>query len=182
MTDGTVVALSRSSTHTFRKDRKEELQFTEGHGIEGDAHAGKKVKHRSMVKKDPNAPNLRQVHLIHEELFHFLSSEYNISVQPGFMGENVTTAGIDLLELPTGAILKLGNEVTIQVTGLRNPCNQLNSIDPTLMSRVLQKQDDGSIIRLAGIMAIVLKGGKVQVNDYVSVELPEGPHNPLKPV
>lgn len=182
MSEGKVTALSKSNTHSFNKVNCGHLRFIEGLGIEGDAHAGKTVKHRSRVKKDPTAPNLRQVHFIHTELFEFLEKEFNIKVKPGDMGENVTTTGLDLLSLPTGSILNLGEGVSIEITGLRNPCTQLNSIDPTLMSRLVQKEEDGSVTRLAGVMGVVLSGGIVRQHDPIQVVTPKEPYQPLKPV
>ena len=153
----------------------------EGLGIEGDAHCGAKVKHRSRVRTDPDQPNLRQVHLIHAELLAELQ-EKGFPVQAGTMGENVLTAGIDLLALPTNSLLALGDEVVLRVTGLRNPCYQLDNYQNGLTQAVLDRDVDGSLIRKAGVMAVVVKGGVVKVNDPISITVPPAPHQKLEKV
>jgi MOSC domain-containing protein YiiM len=152
-----------------------------GLGVEGDCHAGATVKHRSRVARDPTQPNLRQVHLIHAELFEALG-RLGFSVAPGDMGENVTTRGVDLLTLPTGARLHIGPEAVIEVTGLRNPCNQLNIFQPGLMEATLERTPDGALIRKAGVMGVVLTGGEIRPGDAITVTPPEAPHLPLQPV
>lgn len=178
---GTVTAVSRSGAHTFTKPNEERITLLEGLGVEGDAHAGETVKHRSRVARDPNQPNLRQVHLIHEELHQELRQQ-GFEVAPGQMGENVTTRGVDLLGLPVGTRLRLGDSAVVEVTGLRNPCSQLNSIQPGLMAATLDRDADGNLIRKAGIMGVVISGGEVYPDDEIQVELPTGPHQPLGPV
>jgi MOSC domain-containing protein YiiM len=176
-----VTAVSRSSSHSFSKPNQESIHLLTGLGIEGDAHLGQTVKHRSRVAKDPSQPNLRQVHLIHAELFDELA-ERGFTVAAGDMGENVTTRGIDLLSLPAGARLLLGESAVIEVTGLRNPCVQIDRFQKGLMKAVLGKDDQGSVIRKSGIMAIVLEGGEVRPGDAIRVELPAEPHRPLEVV
>ena len=178
---GIVAAVSRSPGHTLTKPNADSIRLLAGLGVDGDAHQGVTVKHRSRVAKDPTVPNLRQVHLIHAELFDELR-EVGFAVSPGLMGENVTTRGVDLLGLPTGAKLRLGREAVIEVTGLRNPCRQLNKLQPGLMDATLARDGDGSLIRKAGIMAIVLAGGEIREGDAIEVELPPGPHRKLEPV
>lgn len=178
---GVVQAVSRSATHTFHKQNQEGIQLLAGLGVEGDAHMGETVKHRSRVKRDPTQPNLRQVHLIHAELHDELNAS-GFSVVAGQMGENVTTRGIDLLGLPTGARLRLGPEAIIEITGLRNPCTQLDDIQPGLMAAVLDRDAHGGLIRKAGVMAVVLAGGVVRPGDVIAVELPSEPHRALAPV
>lgn len=178
---GSVLALSRAADHGFSKVNRDELRLLAGLGVEGDAHAGRTVQHRSHVARTPSAPNLRQVHLIHAELLEELGAR-GFSVDPGDMGENVTTRGIDLLGLPTGTRLTLGNDVVLEVTGLRNPCVQLDRFEPGLMAAVLDRDDDGRVVRKAGVMAVVLAGGDVRVGDAIRVELPPGPHQPLAKV
>jgi MOSC domain-containing protein YiiM len=178
---GTVTAVSRSSTHTFTKPRQDRIRLLPGLGVEGDAHLGETVKHRSRVARDPSQPNLRQVHLIHAELHDKLQTA-GFAVSAGQMGENVTTRGIDLLMLPTGTRLHLGNTAVIEVTGLRNPCTQLDHFQPGLMAAVLDRDEHGALIRKAGIMAIVLTGGEVRPGDPITVELPPEPHRSLEPV
>lgn len=176
-----VVAVSRSAEHTFSKPNEAVVRLIGGLGVEGDAHAGTTVKHRSRVARDPAQPNLRQVHLIHAELFDELRAA-GFEVAPGGMGENVTTRGIDLLALPAGTVLRLGHEAVIQVTGLRNPCYQLDGFADGLMAATLDREAGGNLVRKAGVMAIVLAGGEVRPGDEITVELPDGPHVPLRPV
>ena len=169
---GKVLALSKSAAHTLIKKNQESLTLLTGLGIEGDAHLGVSVKHRSRVRKNPNAPNLRQVHLIHSELHEELR-EKGFEILAGQMGENVTTQGIDILSLPENAILKFG-ETQVQIKGLRNPCHQLNTLQEGLMNAVLGKDENGELIRKAGIMGIVLNGGTINVGDAIEVIYPEG--------
>lgn len=178
---GTVLAVSRSSTHTFSKPTLNSIHLLTGLGVEGDAHLGATVKHRSRVARDPSQPNLRQVHLIHDELHDELrASGFNVSA--GQMGENITTRGIHLLQLPTGTRLHLGNTAIIEITGLRNPCLQLNGLQSGLMAAVLDRDEHGNLIRKAGVMAIVLADGEVRPGDPITIELPPEPHLPLRPV
>ena len=178
---GSVIAVSRSGGHTLTKPTHDRIRLIAGLGVEGDAHSGETVKHRSRVRRDPSQPNLRQVHLIHAELHDELRIG-GISVSVGEMGENITTRGIDLLGLPTGTRLHLGATAVVEVTGLRNPCTQLNQIRPGLMAATLGRDERGAVVRKAGIMGIVLAGGEVQPGDPVRVELPPAPHRPLEPV
>lgn len=175
---GSVVAVSRSPTHTFSKPNQESIRLLKGLGVEGDAHMGETVKHRSRVVLDPTRPNLRQVHLIHAELHNELRTG-GFEISPGQMGENVTTQGVDLLGLPVGTRLRLGDSAVVEVTGLRNPCTQLDGLRPGLMAAVLGRDEDGKLIRKAGIMGIVLEGGVVRPGDPIYVELPPEPHQPL---
>jgi MOSC domain-containing protein YiiM len=179
--DGIVTAVSRSATHTMTKPNETSIQLLEGLGVEGDAHLGVTVKHRSRVKRDPTQPNLRQVHLVHAELFDELRPA-GYDLVPGQIGENVTTRGIDLLGLPAGTKLHLGESAVVQVTGLRNPCSQLDDIQKGLMAATLDRDADGNLVRKAGVMAIVLAGGEVRPDDPIRVELPPEPHDPLAPV
>lgn len=179
--DGVVVAVSRSARHTFSKPTQDGIRLLAGLGIEGDAHMGETVKHRSRVRQDPTQPNLRQVHLIHAELFDELR-EKGFTVAAGQMGENITTRGVDLLGLPTGARLHIGAEAVVEVTGLRNPCAQLDAFQPGLLAAVLDRDADGNLVRKAGIMGIVVAGGEVRPGDAIRVELPPEPHHPLEKV
>jgi hypothetical protein len=176
-----IVAVSRSATHTLTKPAADNIRLLAGLGVEGDAHQGTTVKHRSRVVRFADAPNLRQVHLIHAELFEELR-QAGFAVGAGQMGENVTTRGLDLLALPRGALLHLGDEAVVEVTGLRNPCRQLERIQPGLMAATLAQDAAGNLIRKAGIMGIVVAGGEVRGGDPIRIELPEGPHEPLLPV
>jgi MOSC domain-containing protein YiiM len=181
MSSGIVTAVSRSAGHTFSKQNQESIMLLAGLGIEGDAHMGGSVKHRSRVKQNPDQPNLRQVHLVHDELLDELRSA-GFSVSAGQMGENITTRGIDLLGLPAGARLGLGAAALIEVTGLRNPCAQLDEFQPGLMAALVERGDNGRLIRKAGVMAIVLQSGQVKPGDPIRVELPPRPHRPLQRV
>ena len=176
-----VTAVSRSARHTFSKPSQLVIRLVAGLGVEGDAHLGETVKHRSRVRKNPLAPNLRQVHLLHEELFAELR-ERGFDVAAGAIGENVTTRGLDLLALPTGTRLRLGGDAVIEVTGLRNPCSQLDDFQPGLMAATLERAADGRLLRKSGVMAIVLAGGDVRPGDAIAVELPPGEPRPLEPV
>jgi MOSC domain-containing protein YiiM len=177
----TIVAVSRSPGHTLSKPNEGSIRLLAGLGVEGDAHMGVTVKHRSRVAKDPTVPNLRQVHLIHAELHDELEAG-GFRVAPGVMGENVTTRGIDLLGLPTGTRLRLGGAALIEITGLRNPCAQLNKIQPGLMAATLDRDAAGNLVRKAGVMAIVLAAGDVKPGDAIDVELPPEPRRKLEAV
>lgn len=177
----TVVAVSFSAAHTFSKANTDSIRLIAGLGVAGDAHAGATVKHRSRVARDPSQPNLRQVHLIHAELFDEVR-EAGFDVATGQLGENITTRGIDLLGLPTGARLHLGETAVVEVTGLRNPCAQIDCFQPGLLAAVLGRDKQGNLIRKAGIMGIVLVGGEVRPGDPIRAELPPPPHRPLERV
>ena len=178
---GMIVAVAMAPTHRFSKAVGPSIRLAEGEGVVGDAHAGARVKHRSRVARDPTALNLRQVHLIHAELFDELAAG-GFAVAPGDLGENVTTRGIDLLGLSVGTILKLGGEAEIEVTGLRNPCRQLDAFRPGLMQAVLGRDPSGGLVRKAGIMAVVRVGGTVRPGDGIGVLAPPGPFRKLEPV
>jgi MOSC domain-containing protein YiiM len=178
---GEVVAVSGKPKHGVNKTNRAVIRLLAGEGVEGDAHCGATVKHRSRWRRDPTQPNVRQVHLLHAELFEELA-ERGFAVAPGLMGENITTRGVDLLNLPRGAILRLGGEAVVQITGLRNPCYQLEELQQGLMGACLEKTVEGDLIRRAGVMSIVLAGGRVRAGDAVAVELPATPHEALQPV
>ncbi|WP_326701847.1 MOSC domain-containing protein [Streptomyces sp. NBC_01754] len=179
--NGTVTAVSRSDVYSFTKPNREGVRLLAGVGVEGDVHAGVTVKHRSRVARDPAQPNLRQVHLIHQELFTELRAA-GFEVAPGELGENVTTSGVDLLALPVGTLLHLGGEAVVEVTGLRNPCAQIDDFQKGLLKQVVGRNADGSVVRRAGVMGIVVSGGVVRPGDPVEAELPEGPHRALDAV
>jgi MOSC domain-containing protein YiiM len=173
-----VIAVSRSAQHTFSKTSQEKIFLQAGLGVAGDAHLGETVKHRSRVAADPSQPNLRQVHLIHAELHDELQSA-GFVIAPGQMGENITTRGIDLLSLPTGTRLYLGDTAVVELTGLRNPCTQLDKLQSGLMSAVLGRDTDGKLIRKAGVMEIVIESGEIRPGESIRIELPPEPHQPL---
>jgi MOSC domain-containing protein YiiM len=176
-----VESVNASPRHTLRKPGRLSIRLVEGHGVEGDAHAGPTVKHRSRVRRDPTQPNLRQVHLIHAELHEELAGR-GFSVGAGEMGENLTTRDVDLLGLPVGTRLRLGADAVVEITGLRNPCKQLETLQTGLMAAVLDRDDAGELVRKAGVMAVVVAGGGVHAGDPIEVELPAPPHRRLEPV
>lgn len=177
---GVVVAVAARGAHRITKDIKDSINLIAGQGVQGDVHCGATVKHRSRVAKDPTQPNLRQVHLIHAELFDMLAGK-GFVVGPAMMGENITTHGIDLLGLSAGTRLQIGDEAAIEITGLRNPCHQLNGLILGLMQAVLDYADDGSLIRLAGVMGIVITGGMMMAGDPITMALSPNPHIILQP-
>jgi MOSC domain-containing protein YiiM len=175
-----VISVSLDRRHRFSKETVERIRLIAGEGVEGDAHRGVTVKHRSRARFNPTLPNLRQVHLIHAELFDELAAK-GFTVKPGELGENVTTRDIDLLGLPTGTRLAIGGAL-IALTGLRNPCIQMDRFQDGLMQATLDRDAEGNLIRKAGVMGIVLEGGDIAIGDAIAVTLPEGPHRPLEKV
>jgi MOSC domain-containing protein YiiM len=176
-----VIAVCINSSHTFSKTKQKEIKLIKMIGVEGDAHAGKYVKHLSRVKRDPKAINLRQVHLIQNELFDELLTEGFI-VKPGNLGENITTSGIDLINLPKATILKIGEDVQLEITGLRDPCRQIDDYNNGLLKKMISKDEDGNIIRKTGIMTIVKNGGIVRKGDNIEIIIPKEPHQKLEVV
>ena len=177
----TVHAVSRSARHRFSKDVVDAIDLVAGVGVEGDAHAGTTVQHLSRKRRSPDLPNLRQVHLLHDELLEALRDQ-GFAVAPGDVGENITTRSLDLLALPTGTRLRLGTSAVVELTGLRNPCVQLDRFAGGLMQAVLRKESDGTVVRLAGVMAVVVHGGPVQTGDTIAVRMPPSGGAPLAPV
>lgn len=177
----TIVGVARSARHRFSKDPVDVITLVEGVGVEGDAHAGTTVKHRSRVAKNPNQPNLRQVHLIHSELLDDLNRR-GFPIVAGALGENVTTQGIDLLSLPAGTKLHLGPAAIVELTGLRNPCVQIENFHEGLLPAVIDRDGHGHVVRKAGVMSVVRRGGAVRPGDAVLIELPPEPHRPLEVV
>jgi MOSC domain-containing protein YiiM len=178
---GTVLAVSRGECHGLGKLNQLAIRLVAGLGVEGDVHAGVTVRHRSRVARDPTQPNLRQIHLIHAELFDELAAQ-GFAVTPGALGENITTRDVDLLGLPAGALLCLGDSAVVEITGLRNPCTQLDGLAPGLMQACLGRGADGEAVRKAGVMGVVVTGGEVHPGDGIVVRLPDGQRVPLKPV
>lgn len=178
MTTARVVSVSSDDNHRFTKPRREAISLVAGLGVEGDAHFGATVQHLSRVRRDPTQPNLRQVHLIHRELF----DEVDADISPGELGENITTEGVDLLNLPRGTVLQLGADAVVEITGLRNPCLQIDQFEPGLLKQVVGTDADGRTVRKAGVMGVVLAGGAVKPGDLITVEIPAGTGEPLAPV
>ena len=178
---GSVISVSSRTGHHFSKTPNLSIRLLKGLGVAGDAHMGETVKHRSRVRTDPSQPNLRQVHLMHAELFDELRAK-GFVVQPADLGENVTTSGIDLLALPAGTRLHLGASAVVEITGLRNPCIQIDNFQQGLMAATLDKDANGNLVRKAGIMSIVISEGDVRPGDTIRVEMPAEPHRRLLPV
>jgi MOSC domain-containing protein YiiM len=176
-----VAAVSRAPRHEFTKPVVDRVRLLAGLGVEGDAHHGRTVQHRSRVRQDPTQPNLRQVHLMAAELHEELRGR-GFTVGPGDLGENITTSGVDLLGLPRRTRLQLGQEAVVEITGLRNPCVQLDRFQSGLMAAVLDRDEDHRLVRRAGVMAVVIRSGEVQANDAITVTLPPAPHHPLEAV
>ena len=176
-----VEAVSLGAAHTFSKESVLQITLLKGVGVLGDAHAGTTVKHRSRVARDPSQPNLRQVHLIHSELLGELKAK-GFTVFPGQLGENITTAGLDLLALPLNSELHIGTSAVVRITGLRNPCAQIENFQSGLLQSVLERGPENQLIRKAGIMGVVVEGGLVRVGDTIHVDVPAPPHAPLRPV
>lgn len=174
----TVQAVHRSAAHRFSKEPADSIELVAGLGVEGDAHQGATVQHRSRVAIDPSQPNLRQVHLIALEVLDDLEAK-GFTVQPGDLGENVTTEGLDLLALPTGTVVGLGERALVALTGLRNPCRQIEAFESGLLDEVLERDDEGHVIRKAGVMGVVILGGPVRQGDPIEIALPPGDPVPL---
>ena len=178
---GTVISVSRRAAYGFSKDIVPDIRLLAGEGVEGDAHCGRLVKHRSRMASDPTQPNLRQAHLLHSELLDELFAN-GFNVNPGDLGENILTRGIDLLSQPVGTRLLIGTEAILELTGLRNPCSQIENFRASLLDAVLERAADGRLIRKAGVMAIILRGGTVMAGDAIRLVLPAEPHHALERV
>ncbi len=176
-----VVAVHRSGSHRFSKPSVDQVELIAGVGVAGDAHAGAQVKHRSRVAADPTQPNLRQVHLMHTEIFDRVATN-GFSVGPGDLGENITSSGIDLLGLPVGTTLAIGPDALITLTGLRNPCGQINGFSEGLLAELVYRNDDGATVRLGGVMGVAVRGGTIRPDDAIAVGLPPEPHHALERV
>lgn len=180
-TNAQVSAVHLDSSHRFSKESAEQIELQAGLGVAGDAHRGVTVQHLSRVQADPTAPNLRQVHLIQQELFEWLEPRGFI-VDPGALGENITTRGVDLLQLPRGTLLRLGEHAVVELTGLRNPCSQIENFLPGLLKELVGYDDGGTVVRRAGVMGVVITGGAIRPGEPIVVVLPEGEHEALERV
>jgi len=176
-----ILGVFASRSHKFSKPGRDAVTLIEGLGIEGDSHFGATVQHIYDARRDPARPNARQVHLIQAELLDEVNAK-GFRVQPGDLGENVSTRGIDLLCLPARTRLTLGPDAVIELTGLRNPCFQIDKFQKGLLAVVNNKAPGGGTIRRAGVMSVVLQGGVVRPDDSITVELPAGPHEKLAPI
>lgn len=176
-----VTDVALSGRHSFSKEPALMIRLKAGLGVEGDAHAGATVKHRSRVAVDPRQPNLRQVHLLGAEVLDRLARE-GFAVGPGVIGENITTRGLELHDLPRGTRLRIGADAVIEVTGLRNPCVQLDRFQTGLMQAVLERRSDGEVLLRCGVMGVVLADGLAQPGDAIAITLPAGRHEPLRRV
>ena len=174
-----VRALHRSCDYTFSKEACSSLDLIAGIGVDGDVHAGAAVRHRSRVERDPSQPNLRQVHLFDGELLDMLAAD-GFALAPGVLGENLTTTGLDALSLPTGTLLRVGPEALLALTGVRNPCAQIEARFPGLLKRMVHRDDSGELVRLTGAMAVVVQAGTIREGDTIDISLPPGTPQPLQ--
>ncbi len=181
MSDAVVTSVSSAPNYDFSKPRRASIRLVEGIGVDGDVHSGPTVKHQWNMEREPDAPNLRQVHLLPEELLDELNAG-GFELMPGDIGENVTTRGVDLIRLPLGTRLRLGESAVVEVTGLRDPCSKLDKLRPGLMKATLERDSGGKLIRKAGVMSVVLTGGELRAGDAIGVELPSGEHVGLEPL
>jgi len=172
-----VVGVQISGKHAFSKVPQDAIRLIENFGVEGDAHAGATDQHLYHIRRFGQHPNLRQVHLIQAELLDEVAGKGH-AVCPGELGENISTRHVDLLGLPTGTRLRLGSEAVIELTGLRNPCHQIEDFQPGLLKHLVEKKPTG-LVRRAGVMSVVLQGGDVRPGDAIEIELPPLPHEPL---
>lgn len=177
-----VIAVHSSDKVFISKASQEKVELKKDYGVEGDRHGGKLVQHIYDKKKNPDKPNLRQVHLIHSELFQELKSDFDFDILPGQMGENITTEGIDLLNLPENSILKIGVSAQLKITGLRMPCSQLDGIQKGLMKAVMPKNEKGDLELKPGVFGVVIQNGPVKSNDLIELVLPQKPYSKLKAV
>jgi hypothetical protein len=175
----TVRALHRSAEYTFSKETCPSLELIAGIGVADDVHAGAAVRHRSRVERDPLQPNLRQVHLFDSELLDLLSGE-GFALTPGVLGENITTSGLAALSLPTGTLLRVGPKALLALTGIRNPCAQIEARFPGLLKRMVHRTELGDLVRLTGAMAVVVQPGTIHEGDRIAVQLPPGDPQPLQ--
>jgi MOSC domain-containing protein YiiM len=176
---GVVASVHRNASHTFSKEQVEAVMVVAGLGVQGDAHSGSTVQHLSRVAADPTQPNLRQVHLLHGELHDELQAS-GFRVYPGDLGENITTRGIKLLDLPVGSVLKIGDTAMIALTGLRNPCKQINAFQEGLLGKVLGRDEEGHLVRKGGVMGVVVHGGRIEAGDTIAISLPPEPFIPME--
>jgi len=172
-----VLAVHCNGKHAFSKPPRDAIRLIGNWGVEGDAHAGATDQHLYHIRRFGEQPNLRQVHLIHAELFDEVLTKGH-AVLPGQLGENISTRNVDLLGLPQGARLHIGAEAVVELTGLRNPCRQIDEFQPGLRSHLVERTAAG-VVRRGGVMSIVVKGGMVRRGDRIEVELPQTPHSPL---
>jgi MOSC domain len=167
---GTVVAVAADRGHRFSKPTRDRIVLLEGHGVEGDAHAGPFVRHRYLARRRPRVPNLRQVHLIPSELFRSLS-EAGFEVAAGDLGENITTTGLDLERMPLGTLIEFGLMAMIELTGLRTPCVLIDRFQAGLKRQVLSSDETGPPFK-CGVLGVVRSGGPVAAGDAARARLP----------
>jgi hypothetical protein len=173
-----VIAVSSSPAYTFSKPNLPSVNLVAGIGVEGDAHSGPLIRHRDLVNQDPTQPNLRQVLLIQQEIFESLA-ERGHEVGAGHLGDNITTQGLDLHALPTGTRLRLGDTAVVELTGLRQPCPQIDDFQNGLTTVLRHRDAEGDMVQAAGVMSIVLDGGTVKPGDRIELDVPPEPHQPL---
>lgn len=178
--EGIVVAVSSDRGHRFSKMPQRDILLVEGHDVEGDAHAGPFVRHRYLARRQPRLPNLRQAHLIPSELFGMLRS-CGYEIDPGQLGENITTAGLDLESLPLGTRILLGPTASVELTGLRTPCALIDRFRSGLKQHLLAFAKTGPAFR-CGVMGVARTGGRVAAGDVAGVVLPSPPVRALPPI
>jgi MOSC domain-containing protein YiiM len=183
--EASVVAVHRAPEYQFSKDTTDSITLLAGLGVEGDAHLGATVQHRSRVASDPNQPNLRQVHLVMSELLDEVRTA-GTSIDNGQLGENITTSGIDLIGLPVGSVLRIGPDALVALTGLRNPCKQIRDVGEGVLKMMFVDGEEygrpGEQVGRTGVMGVVLTGGEVRSNDTIKIRYPAGPHTPMQKV
>ena len=177
--NGWVFAICSSPKHGFSKQPQRSIRLLAGRGVEGDAHCGETVQHLYLKRRNPLAPNRMQVHLLQSELFDELAF-VGYALTAGQLGENITTRGIGLLNLPQGTRLHLGGEAVVELTGLRTPCKLIEDFKPGLLKQVISRDAANKVLAKAGVMAIVLHGGDVHERSPIRVEYPAARHVPLQ--
>ena len=139
-----VTAVSISKTKGVRKENIPEGLLIENHGFKDDAHAG-----------DWH----RQVSLLAIESIQKII-EKGLDVGPGDFAENITTSGIDLVNLPIGTVLKVGEDVLMEVTQIGKECHSRCAI---------YYQAGDCVMPREGIFTKILKGGVVKKHDPIVV-------------
>ena len=173
-----VVAVSKDEYHRFSKVPCTQITLIKGVGVRGDTHSGVTVQHLFAVEQDPRQPNLRQVHLLQQE-FLDQARDQGYELTPGDLGENILTDDLDLVGLWQDTLLHIGSQAVVRVSGLRNPCAQIDSFRPGLLQVAVRRDLKGDVVRKAGIMGVVTTGGVVHPGDEIEVEWPAQPHRRL---
>ncbi len=144
MSDGRIIAVNISERKGTRKTNVGKSCLVEEFGLKEDAHAGKWH---------------RQVSLLAMESIEKMIS-LGLRVGPGDFAENITTKGIDLLKLPVGTKLRVGQKSLLEITQIGKVCHTRCAIYYQAGDCVMPKE---------GIFARVLRGGEVRVGDEIDV-------------